>query len=128
MKFWPKSALSCRRAKRRTNLPLLTFDDLRAGKQVDGPFRITAYVLDIYECPPCPPPNQCKPCIPDNIVVTDDIEAKNLSQIKRLRIYTDKTDRFERKKKYVFTVKIKGTAPADRAIDFVDLVGFELVK
>src|SRR6266576_1840994 len=102
------------------SLPLLTFDDLKAGKHVDGPFRIASYVFDLYKCPPCPPPNQCKPCIPDNIVVTDDIDAKDLSQIKRLRIYTDKTDQFERKKKYVFTVKIKDNVPAGRAIDSVE--------
>ena len=41
-----------------------------------------------------------------------DDAAKDLSQIKRLRIYTDKTDQFEAKKKYLFTVKIKGNAPA----------------
>jgi hypothetical protein len=58
-------------------------------------------------------------------VVTDDIDAKDLSQIKRLRIYTDKTDQFERKKKYIFTVKIKGNPPAGQAIDSVELIGFE---
>lgn len=115
------------------SLPLLTFADLKAGKPVRGPFRIAAYVLDLYKCPPCPPPNQgkpyqCKPCLPDNIVVTDETDAKDLSQIKRLRIYTDKTDQFEAKKKYMFTVKIKGTAPAGHPIESVELVGFELVK
>src|SRR5499427_8282196 len=44
-----------------SQLPVLTFADLKAGKHIDGPFRIEAYVLDIYRCPPCPPPNQCKP-------------------------------------------------------------------
>ncbi|HXI61755.1 MAG TPA: hypothetical protein VNF70_03560 [Pyrinomonadaceae bacterium] len=110
------------------SLPLLTFDDLKAGKPVRGPFRIAAYVLDIYKCPPCPPPNQCKPCIPDNIVVTDELDAKDLSQIKRLRIYTGKTDQFEAKKKYMFTVKIKGNAPSGRPIESVELIGFEAVK
>ena len=110
------------------SLPVLRFDDLKAGKSVNGPFRIAAYVLDVYKCPPCPPPNQCKPCIPDNIVVTDDIKAKDLSQIKRLRIYTDKADQFEAKKKYLFTVKVKGNAPAGRPIESVELVEFEAVK
>jgi len=111
-----------------SELPLLTFGDLKAGKPVRGPFRIAAYVLDIYKCPPCPPPNQCKPCIPDNVVVTDDIDAGDLSKINRLRIYTDKPDAFELKKKYVFTVKIKGAQIEGRAIDSVELVGFEIVK
>ena len=69
-----------------------------------------------------------KPCIPDNVVVTDDIDAKDLSKIKRLRIYTDKTNQFESKKKYLFTVKVKGTLPPGRAISDVDLISFEAVK
>ena len=82
-------------------------------------------MIDIYKCPPCPPGAMCKPCIPNNIVVTDNIEEKDLSKIKRLRIHTDKPEQFELKKKYLFTVKVKGTLPLDRAITDVELISFE---
>ena len=108
--------------------PLLTFDDLKNNDGIDGPFRIEGYVLDIYKCPPCPPGAMCKPCIPDNVVITDTAGPKDLSKINRLRIFADKPDQFERKKKYSFTVKLKQPFPAGQAITSVDLVSFEPVK
>ena len=108
--------------------PLLTFSDLQRNDSIEGPFRIEGYVIDIYKCPPCPPQAMCKPCIPDNIVVTDNIDEKDVSRIKRLRISTDKPEQFELKKKYTFTVKVKGKAPPGHAIQDVDLISFEPVK
>jgi len=105
--------------------PLLTFDDLQKNDGIDGSFRIEGYVLDIYKCPPCPPGAMCKPCIPDNVVITDTAEPKDLSKINRLRIFTENTDQFEPKKKYSFTVKLKQPFPAGQAITTVDLVSFE---
>ena len=72
-------------------------------------------MLDIYKCPPCPPGAMCKPCIPDDIVITDNIDQKEPSNINRLRIYDDKPDQFELNKKYTFTVKVKAKCqPARR--------------
>ncbi len=105
--------------------PLLTFDDLQRNDSIEGPFRIVGYVIDIYKCPPCPPGAMCKPCIPDNIVVTDNIDEKDFSKIKRLRISTEKPEQFELKKKYTFTVKVKGNVPPGRAIQDVDLISFK---
>src|SRR5438093_85205 len=81
-------------------LPLLTFEDLKKNDGIEGQFRIEGYVLDIYKCPPCPPGVMCKPCIPDNLVITDAADPKDLSKINRLRIFTDKPEQFELKKKY----------------------------
>jgi hypothetical protein len=108
--------------------PLLTFDDLQGSKPIDGPFRIAGYVLNIYKCPPCPRGAQCKPCVPDNIVVTNDLEEKDLSRITRLRIYTDKPEQFELKKKCLFTVKTKGKLTPGHAIQDVELISFEVLK
>lgn len=107
---------------------LLTFADLQKNDGIDGPFRIEGYVIDIYKCPPCPAGAMCKPCIPDNIVVTDNIDEPDLSKIKRLRISTEKPELFELRKKYTFTVKIKGKLPAGHAITDVDLISFEAMK
>lgn len=108
--------------------PLLTFNDLAQSDSTQGTFRIKGYVIDIYECPPCPPGAMCKPCLPNNIVVTDNIEEKDLSKIRRLRIYTEKPEQFELKKQYLFTVKVKGTLPPGRAITDLELISFEVVK
>jgi hypothetical protein len=108
--------------------PLLTFSDLQRGDSIAGPFRIEGFVIDIYKCPPCPPQAMCKPCLPDNIVVTNNVDEQDLSKVKRLRISTEKPEQFELKKKYTFTVKVKGNVPSGRAIQDVDLISFEPMK
>jgi hypothetical protein len=102
--------------------PLLTFDDLQKNDGVEGSFRIEGYVINIYKCPPCPAGMQCKPCIPDNIDVTDNIKEQDMSRIRRLRIFTDKTEQFELKKKYSLVVKVKGQIPKGRPIENVELI------
>lgn len=102
--------------------PLLTFEDLKKNDGIEGQFRIEGYVIDIYKCPPCPPGAMCKPCIPDNIVITDAADEKDLSKINRVRIFTDKTKQFELKKKYSFVVKVKGQIPTGRPIENVELI------
>jgi hypothetical protein len=108
--------------------PLLTFTDLERNGVGEQAFRIVGYVIDIYKCPPCPPGAMCKPCIPDNIVVTDNVEEEDLSKVKRLRIYADEPEQFEVKKKYLFNVKLKGSLPPGSAITDVELVSFEAIK
>src|SRR2546425_12981928 len=107
---------------------LLTFEDLKKNDGIEGQFRIEGYVLDIYKCPPCPPRAICKPCIPDNLVITDAADPKDLSKINRLRIFTDKPEQFELKKKYSFAVNLKNKVPAGHAITDVFLVSFESFK
>jgi len=76
--------------------PLLTFDDLKRNDGVEGSFRIeNAYVIEIHKCPPCPPAAQCKPCLGDYLVVTDNIDEKDPLLIKRLKVFTGTPERLE---------------------------------
>lgn len=102
--------------------PLLTFDDLQKNDSIEGSFSIVGYVIDIYKCPPCPAGAMCKPCIGDNIVVTDNIAEKDPTLIRRLKIFTDKPGQFELKKRYLFTVKVRGKIPKGHPIYDVDLL------
>jgi len=36
-----------------------------------GSATVTGYVTYIYKCPPCPPNAKCKPCMGDNLVLSD---------------------------------------------------------
>jgi hypothetical protein len=108
--------------------PLLTFDDLRKYNPQNHTFRIKAFVFDIYKCPPCPPGAMCKPCIPDNLTVVDLIKEKDYSSMKRLRILTEQTDKFTRKGKYLFTVKVKENLSEGASVTEVELIGFEKLK
>ena len=108
--------------------PLLTFADLHKGDRDDTPFRIEGYVIQTYKCPPCPSGAMCKPCIGDHIVITDNVKEENPTLVKRLRIFTDKPEQFELKKKYSFAVKIRGKPRKDRAIEEVDLIRFSALE
>jgi hypothetical protein len=70
----------------------------------------------------------CKPCMGDNIEVTNSLDESNPALIRRLWIFTDKPEKFELKKKYSFVVKVKGQPPKGRAIEKVDLISFDPVK
>ena len=61
-------------------------------------------------------------------MVTDNVDEKDPALIKRLRIFTDKPEKFEMKKKYSFVVKVKGQLPKGRAIENVDLISFAVVE
>jgi hypothetical protein len=107
------------------DLPLLTFADLEKGDLSGEPFRIVGVVIDVHKCPPCSRGMMCKPCIGDHITVTDDTVEKDPTRIKRLRIFTDKPEQFELKKKYGFTVKLRGKSGKGQPITEVELVSFK---
>ena len=37
----------------------------------NGNATVTGYVTYLYRCPPCPPGAKCKPCMGDNLVLSD---------------------------------------------------------
>ena len=118
--------LSASVAFSQTNKPvLLKFADLQKYDPANETFRIEGYVIDIYKCPPCPPHAMCKPCIADNITIVDTDDWKDMSKLNRLRIYTDQTDKFVTKGKYLLTVQVKGNLAAGHTIEAVDLVSIE---
>ena len=80
--------------------------------------------MDIYKGPPYPAGTMCKPCPGDPIVVTDNIDEKDPALIKRLRIFANEPGQFELKKKYLFTVKVRGKLLNRRPIHDVNLISF----
>ena len=105
---------------------LLTFAYLQKGPVIERPFRIRGYVIETYECPPCPPGAQCKPCIGNYIVITDNVNEKDPKFIRRLRVFTGKTKPlFTSKENYLFTVKVRGKVQEGHAIEDADLIDYE---
>ncbi len=105
---------------------LLTFDDLKRNDGVEGTFRMEgAYVLEIHKCPPCPPGAQCKPCLGDYVVITDNLDEKDPALIKRLRVFTSRPERlewFELKKNCSFIARVRGKVPRGKPIEDLDLI------
>lgn len=104
---------------------LLTFGYLQKGPTIEGPFRIGAYVVEVYKCPPCPAGAQCKPCIGDHIVVTDNPNEKDPKFIRRLRIFADRPDHFRLKTRYMFEVTVRGKTQKGHPIEDVNLISFD---
>ena len=111
-----------------TTPPRLTFSDLKRNDSIKGTFIVVAFVIQTYKCPPCPPNAMCKPCLGDHIVVTDNLDEKDPARIQRLRIFTDKPEQFELKKKYSFTVRTRGKTTTGHPLGEVELISFEPVK
>src|SRR5258707_5421402 len=104
----------------------LTFDDLKRNDDVAGSFRIEdAYVIEIHKCPTCPPGAQCKPCLGDYIVITDNIDENDPLLIKRLRVFIKKPEQFnffELKKRCSFIAKVRGQVASGKPIENLDLI------
>jgi hypothetical protein len=63
---------------------------------------VKAYVTFVYICPPCPPPNQCKPCIPNYFTIADDPK-----EVKRtIHVEDDTPENYDNTKKHTFLLKL----------------------
>lgn len=86
----------------------LSISELNSEKQDKGIFETRGFVAKIYTCPPCPADAQCKPCMVDNIVISEEkknLETYDLSK-KEMIIFTDKSKDFEKGTEYKFKIEI----------------------
>lgn len=104
--------------------PLITFAQLNRSDLDDGPFRIEGCVIQIYKCPPCPEGAQCKPCLGDHVVISDNPDEKDPALIRRLRIFTKipELEKLEVTEKYSFLVKVRGRLRDGKPLEEVDLI------
>ena len=77
---------------------------------------VKAYVTFVYICPPCPPPNQCKPCIPNYFTIADDPkEVKHT-----VHVEDENPEKYDNSKKHTFLLKlVKGN---DKEIRYAKII------
>ncbi|MDP2653425.1 MAG: hypothetical protein Q8Q08_05270 [Candidatus Omnitrophota bacterium] len=80
------------------------------------------YVVFQYQCPPCPPPDQCKPCMESNIIISENnVIRRNYSDLSdtELLVFTDNAEKLELGKRYYFVVSIKAIpySPAQTRVE-----------
>lgn len=109
--LWLPSAM----AQRAHNYPMVKFN--RINLIDSDTFRIRIKVLDQYHCPPCSAGAQCKPCIGDHIIVSENRKSEKQT----LRVFTNNPDQFEKGKIYILTVRSRVSVRARRE-DFLELV------
>lgn len=88
-------------AQKKNNFKTIKISELNAN--TPDTCYLTAYVINVYKCPPCPPGMICKPCIENHLDVAED--SKTIHP--ELWIITDAPDKYKPKKQYTFLVKLR---------------------
>lgn len=98
--------------------------EIKQGKLPLGAYLIKGYVAKVYVCPPCPPPNLCKPCMRDNIVVSERkkrTESYSSLGNQDLIVFAPTASRFTVGRKYTLIIRITGEKSTSEPIGDVHL-------
>ena len=109
---------------------VLSISELNSNNPKKGVFETRGFVAKIYTCPPCPPDAQCKPCMADNTVISE--EMKNLETYllseKEMIIFSAKATDFERNKEYKFKFEISDKKTTAATLNDAHLIRADLIK
>lgn len=110
-----------------TSSDSLTISNIKENRPESGIYQIQGYVVKKYTCPPCSQGAQCKPCMRNNIVISEDndlLESYNLSD-RELIVFTENPNLFELKKRYQFTLKITNSKSTNEQLNDIELIAFK---
>lgn len=95
-----------------------------------GTHEVVGYVVKIYECPPCPKEAQCKPCMPDHIVIAERRSrfAEYVLTDREMIVFVDDVQGLRLNKKYRFLVRILNVKTMDQIINNPKLIYFERIR
>jgi hypothetical protein len=57
------------------NFESATIHELKERNPVSGFFDVEGYVAKIFRCPACPAGAECMPCMPENIVIAEQLKT-----------------------------------------------------
>lgn len=109
-----------------SNFVFYPIHELKLNKFNSGTYNTDGYVVKIYTCPPCPKGSQCKPCMRDNIVISESnklLEVYSLSD-KEMILFANNSKQFDLGKKYKFSIKILDYKSTGEPINDVEIVGY----
>ena len=112
-----------------SNFDTYNIREIKQNNFTSGNFNTEGYVVKIYTCPPCPKDALCKPCMRENIVVSENnqpLEAYSLTD-EEIIIFVQYPNQFELGKKYRFSIKISDYKSTGEPINDIDLVGYDLI-
>ena len=113
-----------------SNFAFYPIPEIKLNKFNSGTYNAEVYVVKIYMCPPCPKGAQCKPCMRDNIVISENnqlLETYSLSG-KEMILFANNSNQFELGKKYQFSIKILDYKSTGEPINDVEIVGYNLLS
>lgn len=111
-----------------SNFVFYPIHEIKLNKFDSGTYNTEGYVVKIYTCPPCPKGAQCKPCMKDNIVISENnklLETYSLSD-KEMILFVNSPKQFELGEKYIFSMKILNYKSTGEPINDVEVIGYNL--
>ncbi len=110
--------------------PNLLIHELKDSNYTSGNYNVDGYVVKIYTCPPCPKGAMCKPCMRDNIVISEnnallDSYSPSSSEI---IIFTNNPKQFELGKKYKFSIRITDYKSTGEPLNNIELLGYDSLE
>ena len=119
-------SISKRTYPQSSNFPFLSIHELRQLNPTSGRYNTEGYVAKIFTCPPCPSGALCKPCMRDNIVISEQrktIETYTLTEMD-LIVFVNHPDQFTIGKKYTFSIQISQNHSTGDSINDLELAGY----
>jgi len=113
-----------------SNFALYPIHEVKLNKFNSGTYNTEGYVVKIYTCPPCPKGAKCKPCMRENIVISENnrlLETYSLSD-KEIILFANNPRQFELGKKYQFSIKILDYKSTGEPINDVEIVGYNFLS
>lgn len=110
------------------NFELTTIQELKESKPASGFFDVEGYVAKIFSCPPCPAGAECMPCMPENIVISQEmksIEAYTSITSSEMIIFVQNPEQlFAVGERYRFSIRVTDFKTTDESLNDVELVGY----
>lgn len=110
------------------NFELVTIRQLKERSPTSGSFDVEGYVAKIFSCPPCPAGAECMPCMPENIVISEQmktIEAYSSITSSEMIIFAQKPEQlFALGEHYRFSIRVMDFRTTDEVLNDVELLGY----
>lgn len=113
-----------------SNFSFYAIHDFKQKDLAPGTYDTEGYVVKRYECPPCPKGALCKPCMRDNIVISEKNELLDTYSLSNTEIiiFASNPKQFELGKKYRFSVKILDYNTTGEPINDIELIGYNSIE
>jgi len=108
----------------------ISIGEINKKKPDSGIFETRGFIARIFTCPPCPPEAQCKPCMKDNILISEKnkyLETYDLTE-RELIVFTNEAKTFSKGKEYKLKVKITDVKTTTADLNDIELVDAEIVR
>ena len=117
-------------AQERPEPPVYSISELNALNPAFGTHEVSGYVVKVYECPECPEGTQCKPCMPDHVVIAERRSrfAEYVLTDKEMIVFADDTSPLRVNRKYRFLIQILNVKTADQVLNNPKLIYFERTR